>query len=404
MGQISFHTLSERHYSVVFVIHMKSTSADEDVLTVAWPDGWRMALSPQQSPAVPRRAPRPAQGVPRPWTQSSSASGRPPEPRWGARRRSWPTLPSKRGAETGEKHKRADVFGARPSNQKEPLHLSFEQTGVKPVPFKWTGPRFILSLLTSLTKRETSVKTLTFHNSLSKCRFFECYRTEWRWGRCWWRRCRGSPARSSAHSRWWGGRRGRRRTQRWCRSSIWGPCRKVSSSSFILKGDVKNAAGICSLVHVFLLLLPLGVATPVSWVSCCCFCVFVRRWRSQRVHGFTWWQRRMKPSPPLPCHVPVDEGGVQPVKRQGEAHHRHDDRDGRDKVAQRRRGDRLDPDEVCTVVDMSIQDAASSKVALGGGRRVAPVMELLWLDFHPFTNWPQTAWKRYNRVNKHWLT
>lgn len=39
MGQISFHTLSERHYSVVFVIHMKSTSADEDVLTVAWPDG-----------------------------------------------------------------------------------------------------------------------------------------------------------------------------------------------------------------------------------------------------------------------------------------------------------------------------------------------------------------------------
>lgn len=67
----------------------------------------------------------------------------------------------------------------------------------------------------------------------------------------------------------------------------------------------------------------------------------------------------------LPRHVPVDAEGVQPVKRQRETHHRHDDRDGRDEVTQRRRGGRLDPDEVCTVVDMSIQDAASSKVTLG---------------------------------------
>lgn len=69
----------------------------------------------------------------------------------------------------------------------------------------------------------------------------------------------------------------------------------------------------------------------------------------------------------LPRHVPVDAEGVQPVKRQRETHHRHDDRDGRDKVTQRRGGGRLDPDEVCTVVDMSIQDAPSSKVTLGRG-------------------------------------
>lgn len=68
-----------------------------------------------------------------------------------------------------------------------------------------------------------------------------------------------------------------------------------------------------------------------------------------------------------PGHDPVDAVGVEPVERQREAHHRHDDRDGRDKVAERRRGGRLDADEVCAEVDMSVQDAASSKVTLGGG-------------------------------------
>lgn len=66
-----------------------------------------------------------------------------------------------------------------------------------------------------------------------------------------------------------------------------------------------------------------------------------------------------------PGHDPVDAEGVEPVERQREAHHRHDDRDGRDEVAERRRGGRLDADEVCAEVDVSIQDAASSKVTLG---------------------------------------
>lgn len=66
----------------------------------------------------------------------------------------------------------------------------------------------------------------------------------------------------------------------------------------------------------------------------------------------------------LPRHVPVDAEGVQPVEQQREADHRHDDRDGRDEVTQWGRGGRLDPDEVSTVVDMSIQDAPSSKVTL----------------------------------------
>lgn len=74
--------------------------------------------------------------------------------------------------------------------------------------------------------------------------------------------------------------------------------------------------------------------------------------------------------PQLPCHVPIDAECVQPVERQRETHHCHDDRDGRDEVTQGRRGGRLDPDKVCTVVDMSIQDTLASKVTLmieGGG-------------------------------------
>lgn len=69
----------------------------------------------------------------------------------------------------------------------------------------------------------------------------------------------------------------------------------------------------------------------------------------------------------LPCDFPFHAEGVEPVQTQREAHHRHHDGYGRDKVAERRRAGDVDSNEVGRIVDLSIQHAASTKVTLGGG-------------------------------------
>lgn len=76
-------------------------------LTVAVQDGWQKAPSPQRSRPIPRKALRSA----RPLTQSRGASGRPPELQRWARRRSWPTPPSERGANACEKHQTLMFLG-----------------------------------------------------------------------------------------------------------------------------------------------------------------------------------------------------------------------------------------------------------------------------------------------------
>lgn len=68
------------------------------VLTAASQDCWKMAPSLQPSPPDHRKALRSARRtlLRSPSPPSSDASERTPEPRWWARRRSWPTLPSER--------------------------------------------------------------------------------------------------------------------------------------------------------------------------------------------------------------------------------------------------------------------------------------------------------------------
>lgn len=62
-----------------------------------------------------------------------------------------------RGERTCVKNTNHWCFWCPTVNSKESVYLSFEQTAVEPISFKWNGPRFILCILTALTKRQTSI-------------------------------------------------------------------------------------------------------------------------------------------------------------------------------------------------------------------------------------------------------
>lgn len=83
----------------------------------------------------------------------------------------------------------------------------------------------------------------------------------------------------------------------------------------------------------------------------------------------------------LPCDFPFHAERVEPVQTQREAHHRHHDGYGGDKVAERRRAGDVDPDEVGRVVDLSVQHAASAKVTLRGGSTILSFRPLCVFTF-----------------------